>query len=386
MSPQFDILIVGGGVIGLTAALAMARCNYTVGLIEAGSLTSVIAPMDVRVYALNKASKNLLQEFNVWQHLHEDRLSPYKHMHVWDGVNQAAIDFDSRSIAAASLGYIVEESVLKQALLEQINQSSLITLFPQLEITEVHHLDKYSELVSKDSRLQGRLLLIADGARSPTRDKLGVKLTSWSYEQHAIVASVQTEKNHQQTAYQVFNSDGPLAFLPLINAHQCSIVWSADVQQAEHLMSLSEEEFNHSLSKAFNYKLGGVKLASKRHTFPLHMRHAQNYTGKNWLLLGDAAHTIHPLAGLGLNVGLADVACWYQLLQKNKVLLSARTLGAYQRERKAAVWQTILLMEGFKRLFSIESPPVTTIRGLGLRLCNQLTPLKRLFIQHAAGE
>ena len=151
-------------------------------------------------------------------------------------------------------------------------------------------------------------------------------------------------------------------------------------------MGFNEEEFNQALTKAFSAKLGKVKLVSTRYRFPLYMRHAQNYVGKNWLLLGDAAHTIHPLAGLGLNVGLADIACWQQKMQRNKgVLTSARALGAYQRERKAAVWQTILLMEGFKRLFATSFPPVSLMRAIGLQCCNQLPLLKRLFIQHAAG-
>lgn len=387
MNHQFDILIVGGGVVGLTAALAMARCNYSVALIDAGNLAPSNANVDARVYAVNKTSQHLLQELGAWQHLDGKRLSPYKQMHVWDGVNGAAIDFDSRNIAAASLGHIVEESVLKRALLEQIKASAFITLFPDAEITKINPLDDGNELHSKDSRWQGRLLVIADGAYSPTRDKLEVKLTSWSYEQQAIVATVQTANQHQQTAYQVFNPDGPLAFLPLANPNQCSIVWSADTKKAEELMGLSDEAFGQALGKAFKNKLGETQLVSPRFCFPLMMRHAQTYVGKNWLLLGDAAHTIHPLAGLGLNVGLADVACWYQQMQKNKnALTSTRVLGAYQRERKAAVWQTILLMEGFKRLFAISFSPLSMIRGLGLQWCNQWTPLKRLFIQHAAGE
>ena len=152
-------------------------------------------------------------------------------------------------------------------------------------------------------------------------------------------------------------------------------------------MGLNEEDFNQALQAALVDKLGTTKLLSMRHQFPLHMRHATHYVGNRWMLLGDAAHTIHPLAGLGLNVGLADVSAWYhKLKQDKKALASSKALGCYQRERKSAVWQTILLMEGFKRLFSISLPPIPAFRSLGLRFCNQLTPLKRLFIQHAAGE
>jgi 2-octaprenylphenol hydroxylase len=308
-------------------------------------------------------------------------------MHVWDALNGAAIDFDSRSIAAADLGDIIDESALKEALLEQMTHCKTIHLFANTVIKEVRHLDKTIAVLSEDHTWQGQLLMIADGARSPTREHLGVQLTQWAYQQQAIVATVHTEKPHQQTAWQVFNPDGPLAFLPLSDPHQCSIVWSADTQRSDYLSQLSDEAFNQELTLAFAHKLGAVNLLSPRHQYPLCMRHAQQYVGTKWILLGDSAHTIHPLAGLGLNVGLADVALWYQKVKEDKNALSSKkALGAYQRERKSAVWQTILLMEGFKRLFSFSATPISTLRGLGIRACNQLTPLKRLFIEHAAGK
>jgi 2-octaprenylphenol hydroxylase len=230
--------------------------------------------------------------------------------------------------------------------------------------------------------------MIADGANSPTRKKLDVPLTTWSYNQEALVATVSTEKPHQKTAYQVFNPDGPLAFLPLSNPNHCSIVWSTKPSRAQNLLKLNDDAFSSQLTQAFAERLGQVRLESARHQFPLQMRHVKHYVGKNWVLLGDAAHTIHPLAGLGLNVGLADISSWLHHLDSSKSkghLTSMNLLRAYQRERKFVVWQTILLMEGFKHLFSNSHRPITTLRGIGLRFCNEVSPLKRLFIQHAAG-
>ncbi len=386
MSQHFDVLIVGGGIVGLTAALAMAQRNYTVAVIDAGALKVNNSGVDSRVYAINKASQTLLLELRVWQHLDSSRVSPYNKMHVWDGVNGASIDFDSRSIAAPNLGAIIEESVLKQALLQQILAESTISLFPHCSVNEVHSSAFGVKISSQNDVWSGQLLMIADGANSPTRQKLNVELTSWPYHQQALVATVKTEKPHQHTASQVFNPDGPLAFLPLSDPHQCSIVWSTDPERAQRLMDLDEEEFNKELTHAFAEHLGQVTVMSTRHQFPLQMRHVKHYTGNRWLLLGDAAHTIHPLAGLGLNVGLADVRCWLQLLDaSNGVLPSRKTLSVYQRERKSAVWQIILLMEGFKLLFGYSWTPIATLRGLGLRICNGITPLKRLFIQHASG-
>lgn len=386
MNQKYDVLITGGGVVGLTAALTMAKCGLRVALIDAGPLKTTTKTVDSRVYAINKSSQKLLTEVSVWPHLESKRVSPYKHMHVWDALSNEAIDFDSRMIAQANLGFIIEESILKQALIAQVSQSPVIELFPQSTIIEIKQLTDAILISSESKSWEGTLLIVAEGADSPTRNKLGVKLTGWSYEQKAIVATVHTQLSHQKTAYQVFHPQGPLAFLPLADSNQCSIVWSADSLHSDTLLNLEEQAFNKALTTAFVSKLGAVKILSPRHQFALHMRHAHQYVGANWMLMGDAAHTIHPLAGLGLNIGLADVSLWYEQMKKDKsVLNSSRALACYQRQRKSAVWQTILLMEGFKRLFAVSAPPVSLLRGLGLRVCNQLTPLKRLFIEHAAG-
>ncbi|KTD72481.1 UbiH/UbiF/VisC/COQ6 family ubiquinone biosynthesis hydroxylase [Legionella tucsonensis] len=386
MSLQFNVLIVGGGIVGLTAALAMAQRGYSVAVIDAGSLKIDNKRSDTRVYAINHASQTLLQQLNAWQNLDKKRLSPYSRMYVWDAVSGAHIDFDSRYVGTRSLGNIIEESILKEALLQQVFAQPSIHLFPDNRVEELFSEESGVKVCSNQQTWEGQLLMIADGANSPARQKLKVPLNSWSYDQHALVATVSVEKPHQQTAYQVFHANGPLAFLPLADVHQCSIVWSTDPSYAKKLMSLSDEEFNASLTQAFAKKLGQIKVISTRHQFPLHMRHVKQYAGDRWLLLGDAAHTIHPLAGLGLNVGLADVNSWIRYLDAAQdTLLSRKALGAYQRERKHEVWRIIMLMEGFKRLFSNSFMPLVVLRGLGLSLCNGFTSIKRLFIQHAQG-
>lgn len=386
MKQSFDVLIVGGGIVGLTAALAMAERQYHVALIDAGHLDADPHAQDLRVYAINQASQNLLTQLDVWQLIDKQRISPYQHMHVWDAANGAFIDFDSRSIAASSLGSIMEESVLKHALLQRVKDHSHIHLFPHSTVEEVSVQPHSVSIGDLKQQWEGQLLMIADGAQSPTRQKLNVELTTWSYQHHALVATVTTEKPHLRTAYQVFNHNGPLAFLPLVHPNQCSIVWSTEPTHAQQLMALDDNEFNGELTKAFHQKLGQVEVASTRHQFPLHMRHVKRYSGQRWLLLGDAAHTIHPLAGLGLNVGLADVASWMRCIDRNQGLFySNKNLGAYHRKRHYEVWQIIIQMEGFKQLFSPKLSSISPLRGLGLRLCNQLTPLKRLFIQHATG-
>lgn len=383
---HFDVLILGGGIVGLTAALAMAKRHFTVCVIDAGDLNINESKPNLRVYAINHASKSLLEQLDAWQYLDFNRVSPYDKMYVWDAQSKAHIDFNSRQIATANLGAIIEETNLKKALLEQIRRENNIQLIPNHSVDEFLIEETQVKLKSNENTLVGQLLMIADGANSPSRQKLKVGLTTWSYDQEAIIASVTTEHEHQKTAYQVFHPDGPLAFLPLANPHECSIVWSTIPARASHLMGLDDEAFSEALTKAFAEHLGKIQINSQRVKYPLHMRHVQQYAGSRWILLGDAAHTIHPLAGLGLNVGMADIAAWMKCLHSNKgALVSKKMLGAYQRERKHAVWQTIALMEGFKKLFSYSWAPISTIRGLGMRACNECSPLKRLFIQHAAG-
>jgi len=378
-----SVLIVGGGVVGLSAAIAMHQRGFVVRLLDAGPLTVTTSPS--RVYAINQASQALLKTWGVWDFMDEVELSPYRHMHVWDDKNQAYIDFDARMIGMDRLGYMIEESVIKRALLQKA-ATLAIELIPHCKVSHVESTAEAIYVTDGETRWAAELLMIADGALSATRELLNVPLTTWSYHQQAIVATVRTEKPHQHTAYQVFRSQGPLAFLPMNNLHECSIVWSTVPSHAEQLMSMSDEEFGDELTRSFASKLGQTAVVSKRHQFPLRMRHVKHYSGDRWLILGDAAHTIHPLAGLGLNIGLADLATWLTQLQENHgPTWSTRSLSRYQRQRKHALWQTIGLMEGLHVLFTNPLPPVTALRGLGLTLCNRLLPVKRLLIEHAAG-
>lgn len=384
MNQSFDVIVIGAGIVGISAAIAMSQRNFSVALLDAGSLKVDTQAIDARVYAINRASQSLFQSLGVWELLDSKRLSPYKHMHVWDAANGSVIDFDARMIATDRLGTIIEESIIKQGLLEQAAKQTIVS-FPSSKISEIHPTADGIVISDGTRTWQTKLLIGADGAASATRQLLGVSLTSWSYHQQAIVTTVSTEKPHQQTAYQVFNADGPLAFLPLADPHQCSIVWSTKVAKAQALMELGDEAFAQALGQAFASKLGDCTLIGKRYAFPLHMRHTQQYSGPHWLLIGDAAHTIHPLAGLGLNVGLADLSAWLAILDTDtRKTWSNKTLKAYQRERKYALWQIISLMEGLKAIFANPLPPVTALRGIGLGFCNRLLPLKRIFINQAA--
>ena len=385
MSNHFDVIVIGGGIVGLSAAIAMRQRKFSVALIDAGMLTTDTSSYDPRVYAINRASQSLLQTLNVWQNLDQTRLSPYQHMHVWDAANGSQIDFDARMVGLDRLGTILEESVIKQALLQHVSAQNITTI-PTCRISAVQSTPEAIAISNGAQTWHAKLLIVADGASSAMRQLLGVSLYTWSYHQNAIVTNVQTEHPHQQTAYQVFNADGPLAFLPLANPHHCSIVWSLPPSRAAELLTCSDDDFVQSLSNAFASKLGHCTLIGKRYSYPLQMRHAKQYSGPRWLLMGDAAHTIHPLAGLGLNVGLADVTAWLATIDASKSpAWSNKNLGAYQRHRKYAVWQMVALMDALKAIFMNPLPPIAAARGLGISVCDRFLPLKRLFIEQAAG-
>lgn len=385
MHSTADVIVVGGGIVGLSAAIAMCMQGFSVIVLDAGSLTVTITQSDPRVYAINQASKVLFQTLGVWERIDKQRISLYRHMHVWDSINGAHIDFDARMVGKDSLGAIIEACVIMDALLQRANELNVV-LVPNCTVSGVESLMDGVSVWDNVHQRTARLLIVADGALSKTRDLLKVSTISWPYHQQAIVTTIRTEKPHYQTAYQIFHPDGPLAFLPLADKNECSIVWSTSKERANDLMALSVSLFASELTRAFQKKLGALTIIGARYQFPLIMRHVKQYSGQHWILMGDAAHTIHPLAGLGLNEGLADLAAWvtYFIDDKNAIE-SLKSLRAYQRQRKYALWKTIAVMEGLNGLFSNSLRPLVVLRGFGLSTCNHLTPLKRLFIEYAAG-
>jgi 2-polyprenylphenol 6-hydroxylase len=381
-----DVMVVGGGVIGLASAIAMRLRDCSVTLLDAGDLDVSAVSHNTRVYAINHASQKLLTQLGVWETIAIDVRTPYQGMYIWDAKNKAKITFEARDIAAAEMGFMLEESVLRTALLKRADSLG-VALIGDARVVGCTEKKVGMQLITDDERARhAKLCMIADGARSKTRDLLKVPMNTWSYHHDALVATVRTEKPHQAIAYQVFCSDGPLAFLPLKDPHQCSIVWSHPPEQIKALMTLEDSAFNAALTQAFSNKLGRVEVMTPRVSFPLHMRHVTEYRGASWVLLGDAAHTIHPLAGLGLNVGLADLQAWLNLLaqQKNKIG-SVRMLDAYQRERKSEVWGVIMLMQAIKAMFGTAAAPIEFARGIGMRMLNQVGPLKRMLMTYAAG-
>ncbi|BFM14076.1 2-octaprenyl-3-methyl-6-methoxy-1,4-benzoquinol hydroxylase [Maricurvus nonylphenolicus] len=396
---EFDILIVGAGLVGgaLACALAQIDQSLAVGVIEAGPDPKPFnaEQFDPRVVALTHASKQLLASIGAWDMIEAERTCPYTDMHVWDADGTGNIHFDCREVQQPSLGHIVENSVAVRAITQQLYQRANVQLIHGR--VETLHRDDQAQLsqviLESGEVVSAPLLLACDGANSKVRELANMHTREWDYGHHAVVTTVRSEQPHQFTAWQRFLTSGPLAFLPLVtaegDAHQCSIVWSVLPELAEALMALDDDTFCLRLSDAFEHKLGKVVHADKRFSFPLRQRHAIDYIKPGIALVGDACHTIHPLAGQGVNLGFLDVLALQQEIQRacerNLPLSDESILRRYQRQRKSGNLSMMAAMEGFKRLFGADNIGVRWVRNEGLRQVNSLPLLKNTIVKQAMG-
>jgi 2-octaprenylphenol hydroxylase len=388
MSKHYDIIIVGAGMVGASLAIALSQHKpFNIALIEAQPLSPLKAtdPIDLRVCAINQASKTILTNLGIWSLLMSERIADFRDMLVWE-TSEDQIHFDSAEIGESLLGHILENRHFQQACLQRCQQLDNIDLLcPE----KPSAMEGKQLILESGQTLTADLIVGADGARSPLRDWAGISTSGWDYEQKGIVCTVTTEYPHDHIARQRFFATGPLAFLPLPDPHQCSIVWSNDSDKAEHLQQLNDEDFSDELSKAFENSLGKVISISQRGAFPLMLSHADNYVSEGFALVGDAAHTIHPLAGQGVNIGLLDAATLAEIVidaaEKGRNIGSLHTLSKYQRRRKGDNFAIQLTMDAFKRVFGSPYAPVKLARHCGFRLVENSGFLKRLFMQQASG-
>ena len=396
MDMRADLLIVGAGMVGSALALALQHSGLEILLLD-GSPLSVQrfdsdAPFEPRVSALSAASQRILERLGAWQGIAERRASPYSDMHVWDGSGTGQIHFSAASVHAEVLGHIVENRVVQDALLERLHDCD-IGLLANARLERMRRSGDEWLLTLADGRnLRAPLVIAADGANSAVRRLTGCETREWDYLHHAIVTSVRCSEPHQNTAWQRFTDDGPLAFLPLVRDGQqdwCSIVWSTTPEQADKLMALPDEAFCAELERAFEGRLGKVLAADPRVCVPLRQRHAKRYVAEGLALIGDAAHTIHPLAGQGVNLGFLDAAVLAEELQhaceRGERLADVRVLSRFERRRMPHNLALMAAMEGFERLFQADPLPLRWLRNSGLKWVEQMPEAKALFVRQALG-
>ncbi|MBB1335708.1 MULTISPECIES: FAD-dependent monooxygenase [unclassified Pseudoalteromonas] len=386
---QTQVCVVGGGCVGLTLALGLVKANISVVVIDAAA--KQVLPGDeygLRVSALSLDSQHLFESLQVWPEILAQRARAYTHMDVRDQDSFGKIAFNSDELDLPHLGHIVENDIIRYALINELEQHSQATLMFDTRYQQIHQSDN-DVFITLDSGepVIAKLLVAADGANSAIRKQFNLPITFKDYDHNAIVATVKTTEPHNNTARQVFLPTGPLAFLPLPDANTHSIVWSTSPAHCQTLLAMDDSDFNKAVMAALDGQCGLCEVQSARTAFPLKMRYAQQWVTGKVVLMGDAAHTIHPLAGLGMNLGLKDAAYLIELLTAdNKEFASNRLLRDYERTRKLDAQKHIAMMQGLKELFAGANPLKKLVRGVGLSLVDNLGPIKHLFAKQAIGK
>ncbi|WP_436407906.1 UbiH/UbiF/VisC/COQ6 family ubiquinone biosynthesis hydroxylase [Dyella japonica] len=390
--PALDVAVVGGGMVGAATALALARAGFATALVEARAPTpwSVDDEVDLRVVGLAPSSIALLDALGVWTSIRTSRASPYAHMHVWDAASGASIHFDAAKEGRDLLGYIVENSLVQWQLWQALDAAGVRRVCPA-KVSGYEVLEDRVQLTLSGAEtdvLSARLLVAADGAASPLRAMAGIETRGRDYAQRGIVAHVQTERAHEGTAWQRFLDNGPLALLPLSDGRS-SIVWSLPEDEAQHVLALDDAAFFQALGVASDFRLGRITGATARAAFPLRLQLADTYQAERFVLLGDAAHTVHPLAGQGVNLGLRDVAELRDTLvaarEAGSDIAAAHVLRRYARRRRSADTMDAWGFDALARIYAWQASPLVAARGLGVRLVDKLSPIKRRLAEHAAG-
>ncbi|WP_058558248.1 UbiH/UbiF/VisC/COQ6 family ubiquinone biosynthesis hydroxylase [Thiohalocapsa sp. ML1] len=388
---QFDIVILGGGMVGAAMACACRGRGWRIAVLDGAppQRTWPAGEVDLRVSALSRASQRVLERLGAWPRMAELGVSVYREMHVWDAVGGASIHFDSAELGEPNLGHIVENRITRLALWELLEAADDVTLLCPASVDVLSIAEAGARIILADgTELDARLVVGADGRDSLVRTVLGIGTGGWGYDQRAIVCNVEPAHWHRETAWQRFLPTGPLAFLPLADG-RCSIVWSADEARAEALLALDDAAFIGELEQAFEQRLGPILSIGPRAAFPLRLQYAKSYVRPRAALVGDAAHAIHPLAGQGVNLGFLDVAALVDALEharsQQRDIGGLATLRRYERARRGDNLLMLAAMDAFKRAFGNRIPPLVAARNLGLFAADQVGPLKRAFMREALG-
>ena len=390
---NYDMLIVGGGMVGATIACALGDTPLRIGVVEFAPADTKWDEdsYDIRVSALTRATQRVFERIGAWDGMVGRRVTSYSRMHVWEGVpgQSGSIDFDCADLGEPNLGHIVENRVILAALLERMEKFENVELLCPARVSGLEKNSEQLTLALEDGRqLTARLLIGADGANSWVREQANIKTTGWSYEQTAVVATIKTSLHHEGTAYQRFLAEGPLAFLPMPEGLS-SIVWSTTPERATELMEMGEPQFLDELQNAFGDLLGRMESTGPRGAFPLILKHANAYAADRIALAGNAAHAIHPLAGQGLNLGVSDAAALAEVVigasREKRDVGEFALLRRYERWRKADNVSVMAAMDGFKRLFSNDIAPLSLLRRAGLNIADASGPVKHMMVKRAMG-
>jgi ubiquinone biosynthesis UbiH/UbiF/VisC/COQ6 family hydroxylase len=383
---DFDVVIVGGGLAGLSLAVALKKSRLSIALVE-GRAPVRPEGWDARIYAISPANTRFLDEIGAWGHLNMARVAPVREMEVY-GDAGGRLDFSAYDAGVSELAWIVEASLMQGEMWETTRRQGNVSLFCPAVPRRLTFADDAATLALDDGQeLRGRLVVAADGADSWTRAAAGIDVSFKPYEQCGVVANFATEKPHREVACQWFRSDGVLAYLPL-PGKLISIVWSTPAEHAAELLALSPEAFCDRVADAGNRRLGTLSQITPPASFPLRLMRAPRMVASRLALIGDAAHAIHPLSGHGINLGFQDACVLAKTLTSRPEHVDCGDLAwlrRYERARKEEVVALQFATDGLQRLFSLPGRPLAALRNFGLNFTHRLPVVKDLLVRYAMG-
>jgi 2-polyprenylphenol 6-hydroxylase len=382
---DFDVVIIGGGLVGASLAAALKSSGLSIGLVEGHAAAVGNDGWDSRIYAISPGNARFLAECGAWQQLDMRRVQSVSAMRVF-GDDGAELDFNAIQLGVPELNYILENRLLQHALWQELQQQDNLTLFQPARCASLDWHSDNAQLVLEDGReLRAKLIVGADGRDSWVRQQAGLSAAPTAYQQDGVVANFSIEKPHRGTACQWFQPDGILALLPLPQ-QMVSMVWSVSPEKSAELLSMPHDELCAQVSAASRNMLGELKLVTPPAAFPLRYLQLQHIIAPRLALVGDAAHNVHPLAGQGVNLGFRDAKELAQVLQNRGAQQDCgamQLLRRYERARQEDIVSMLLTTNALKHLFNNSSPMLRSMRNLGLSLTNQIVPLKKMLARHA---
>jgi len=390
---KYEAIIVGGGVAGASLALLLGQAGMRICLLDKGS-PSKVHPTDLfkgKTASLNLASIDLFKKMGIWEKV-DQHSKEFTNIEVWDSEGSAAITFNAQDISESKLGKVAHNNNILSSIFELLNKLPTIDLLENESVLSINNDVELIEIKTDSGlSLTANLVVGSDGSMSSIRSLSSIPIRTWSYDQIAIVSILDSEIPINKTAYQIFTSTGPIALLPVTvgGENLASLIWSADKLYAEKLLTLEDSEFLEELRLKTEGKLGKFKIREAISSFPLHQLHAKEYFAERTVLVGDSAHTIHPLAGQGLNLGLSDVTDLSErillLRREGRDIADQKMLKAYSNSREKVNLRMTALMEAFKKGFGSKNPWVKLGRNIAFSFTNETKFLKKKFIKEAAG-
>lgn len=381
---EYDFAIVGGGMVGAAAAIGLVKLGYLVAIIEhkEPSPYDNKQPMDIRVSAISQSSVDLLEKLGAWESIKEMRVCPYKRLETWEHP-ECRTRFHSDALNMDQLGFIVENRLIQLGLWQTFSCYDNLNVITPTKITDLEFFSDHNELTLENGdKIKAKWVLGADGANSYVRQKTNIGITAWDYRQHCMLINIETEQPQQDITWQWFTPSGPRSFLPL-QGNKGSLVWYDSPKRIKQLCAMDSTQLENEIKAYFPKELGEFTV-EQYGSFPLTRRHAQKYVAHHCVLLGDAAHTINPLAGQGVNLGFKDIKVLLEEVEK-KGLNTDRAFKMYESRRKIDNLAMQSSMDLFYTLFSNSLPPVKLLRNIGLKLADLSGKLKTQALKYALG-